>query len=166
MLRGAADREYTVEAGESAGRAAAVEGGITMRGDTGRAGRITRVEYTLPRKTSSARWARRLTTGFLGGSRTPPRAADRLDDANLVVSELVTNAALHGGGRCRLRLSTEDDRITVEVRDDSSRLPSLRRPSPEQPGGRGIAMVRCLARQLEVTSAPGGKTVRAVLDAA
>lgn len=129
--------------------------------------RTARVEYTLPREAASARWARQLTTGFLNGSRTSPEAATQLDEANLVVSELVTNATRHGRGRCRLRLSSADGEITVEVRDDSVRLPRMRQPGVEAEGGRGIPLVQCLARQLNVTVAPGGgKTVRAVLSAA
>ncbi|GGO42546.1 hypothetical protein GCM10012287_03710 [Streptomyces daqingensis] len=129
--------------------------------------RTARVEYTLPRKAVSARWARRLTTGFLNGSRTPPEAARHVDEANLVVSELVTNATRHGRGRCRLRLSSADGQVTVEVRDEGSRIPKARPPAADGESGRGVALVQCLARQLKVSAAPGGgKTVCAVLDAA
>ncbi|WP_314173502.1 ATP-binding protein [Streptomyces winkii] len=129
--------------------------------------RTARVEYTLPRRAASARVARQLTTGFLTGSRTPPQAARRVEEARLVVSELVTNATLHGGGRCRLRLSSGEDTVTVEVRDDGGRLPRIRQAGRECESGRGIAMVGMLARRLDVTAAPGGgKTVSAVLDAA
>lgn len=138
-----------------------------MRVSTRRARRTARVEYTLPQRAESARWARQLTTGFLIGSRTPPEAAGRVDEAELVVSELVTNATRHGRGRCRLRLSSAAGCITVEVRDDGVRMPTLQHPGPDGEGGRGIALVRCLARRLNVVTAPGGgKTVRAVLDAA
>jgi anti-sigma regulatory factor (Ser/Thr protein kinase) len=138
-----------------------------MRASTRPARRTARVEYTLPRQASSARWARQLTTGFLAGARTSPQAAQRVDDANLVVSELVANATRHGRGRCRLRLSTAPRTITVEVRDDGHRRPVSRRPGLDQEGGRGIALVRGLARQFDVICVPGGgKTVRAVLDAA
>ncbi|WP_181764462.1 ATP-binding protein [Streptomyces albidus (ex Kaewkla and Franco 2022)] len=138
-----------------------------MRASTRPARRTARVEYTLPREAASARWARQLTTGFLSGSRTSPEAATQLDEANLVVSELVTNATRHGRGRCRLRLSSAHGTVTVEVRDDGVRLPRMRRTGLEGEGGRGIPLVQCLARRLNVTVAPGGgKTVRAVLDAA
>lgn len=126
--------------------------------------RSARVEYALPREDSSARWARRLTAGFLGGSRTPPEAALHLDEATLVVSELVTNATRHGHSRCRLRLSTAARTLTIEVHDDSTGRPVLRSAGPEWESGRGIALVRCLTRRLDVTDHPsGGKTVRAVI---
>ncbi|MCH6164009.1 ATP-binding protein [Streptomyces marispadix] len=138
-----------------------------MRASPHRTRRTARVEYTLPRRAVSACWARQLTTGFLTGSRTPPQAAEHVEEARLVVSELVTNAALHGQGRCRLRLSSDDGTVTVEVRDDGLRLPHVRRPGRDSESGRGIAMVRGLARRMDVTAAPGGgKTVSAVLDAA
>ena len=138
-----------------------------MRARRRPARRTARVEYTLPRMAVSARWARRLTTGFLNGARTPPEAARHVDEANLVVSELVTNATRHGRGRCRLRLSSGDGQVTVEVRDEGSRMPRARPPGPDGEGGRGVTLVRCLARHLNVSVAPGGgKTVRAVLDAA
>ncbi|QPP05049.1 ATP-binding protein [Streptomyces bathyalis] len=129
--------------------------------------RTARVEYTLPRNAASARTARQLTTGFLTGSRTPPEAAGQVEEATLVVSELVTNAALHGRGRCRLRLSSGEGTVTVEVRDDGGLLPRVRRAGSDSESGRGIAMISRLARRLDVTTAPGGgKTVSAVLDAA
>lgn len=138
-----------------------------MRAHPRRPRRTARVEYTLPPEVSSARWARQLTTGFLTGSRTPAGAARGLEGARLVVSELVTNAALHGGGRCRLRLSSGEHTVTVEVRDESAELPRMRRAGREGEDGRGIAIVSRLARRLDVTAAPGGgKTVSAVLDAA
>jgi anti-sigma regulatory factor (Ser/Thr protein kinase) len=138
-----------------------------MRASSRRVQRTARVEYTLPRKAASVRWARQLTTGFLTGTRTPPEAARSVDDVRIVVSELVTNATVHGRGRCRLRLSSGEGTVTVEVRDDGLWLPRMRRPGYEGEGGRGIAMVRHLARHMDVTAAPGGgKTVCAVLDAA
>lgn len=138
-----------------------------MRESPRRPRRNARVEYALPRRAASARWARQLTTGFLTGSRTPPEAARGVEEARLVASELVTNATLHGRGRCRLRLSSSEGTVTVEVRDDGVRLPRMHRAGQEREGGRGIAMVSHLARRLDVTAAPGGgKTVSAVLDAA
>ncbi|RLL70458.1 ATP-binding protein [Streptomyces sp. Z26] len=129
--------------------------------------RSARVEYALPRQDVSASWARRLTAGFLAGSRTPPEAALRTDEATLIVSELVTNATRHGRSRCRLRLSTVAGTITIEVYDDGPGRPTALAANADWEGGRGIALVRHLSRHLDITShATGGKTVRAVLAAA
>lgn len=135
-----------------------------MRASTRPTRRSARVEYTLPREDTSARWARRLTAGFLNGSRTPPEAALHMDEATLVVSELVTNATRHGHSRCRLRLSTAPRSLTIEVHDDGTGHPVLRATGPDGESGRGIALVSRLTRRLDVTDHPrGGKTVRAVL---
>lgn len=129
--------------------------------------RTARVEYALPQQDVSARWARRLTTGFLGGSRTAPEAALHMDEAALVVSELVTNAHVHGDGRCRLRLSSAAGCLTIEVHDHGPGTPVVRSAPAEAEGGRGIALVHCLAQQLDVIAhAKGGKTIRAVLGTA
>lgn len=126
--------------------------------------RTARVEYALPQQDVSARWARRLTAGFLAGSWTPPEAALRTDEATLIVSELVTNATRHGQSRCRLRLSMAAGRVTIEVHDDGPGRPAVRPAGADAEGGRGIALVRCLSRRLDVTPhAAGGKTIRAVL---
>ncbi|GAA2626199.1 ATP-binding protein [Streptomyces axinellae] len=145
--------------------------------------RPSRAEYVLPAEAASARWARRLTAGFLHGSAV--RAA-RSDRAQLVVSELVTNAVRYGGGCCRLRLTSVHDDVTVEVRDDGAGMPSWAPPlerasepgsglAPEreprpgsvgelEEGGRGLLLVRTLSRHIRTVPDPrGGKTVRAVL---
>ena len=44
--------------------------------------------------------------------------ADLLDQATLLVSELVTNSVRHGGGRGVLRLWQEPDAFVCEIRDN------------------------------------------------
>ncbi|MFF5565505.1 ATP-binding protein [Streptomyces sp. NPDC012623] len=149
--------------------------------------RTARASYILPPSETSARWARHLTAAYLTRGCGQRVSADQVDDARLVVSELVTNATRHGRGNCRLRLSVDRGRVTVEVHDHSPRLPCLcatgaaasddatGAPGAAAPGtsgdvgalregGRGIAMVRELSRRFSVLGAPGGgKTVQAVL---
>lgn len=126
--------------------------------------RAARVEYALPREAASARWARRLTSGFLSHPAMPDGVSGRVDEAVLIVSELVTNAVRHGNSRCRLRLSAAASGVTIEVHDDSPRAPSVRPLNDESVGGRGMAIVGLLARQFDITAdRDGGKTVRAVL---
>ncbi|MET7575221.1 ATP-binding protein [Streptomyces sp. NPDC005492] len=124
------------------------------------------MEYLLPDEAASAGRARRLTSEFLARSR--PRLTrmdtERIDDATLIVSELVANATKHGRGECRLRLQLSDERVTVEVYDDSPAPPRVRPMTAEGESGRGLAMVRCLAHRLDVTPLTGGgKRVRAIL---
>ncbi|MFG2647908.1 ATP-binding protein [Streptomyces sp. NPDC048436] len=127
---------------------------------------IARVEYALPQEAASAGRARKLTSAFL----TRPHRhlaevdSERVDDAELIVSELVANATQHGRSPCRLRLEVYDDRVTVEVHDTSPVGPRVLEPSTERDSGRGLAMVRHLAARLEVVgSGRRGKAVRAVL---
>ncbi|MFH8487186.1 ATP-binding protein [Streptomyces longisporoflavus] len=127
---------------------------------------VTRVEYALPQEAASAGRARRLTSAFLTRSRRHLKEVDaeRVDDATLIVSELVANATQHGRSPCRLRLEVSDDQVTVEVHDASPEGPRVLKPSTERDSGRGLAMVRHLAARLEVVgSGRRGKAVRAVL---
>jgi len=147
---------------------------MRARGQAGRC--AARVTYTLPRSESSARWARYLTGAYLGGECAEEISQEQIDDARLVVSELVTNATRYGRGSCLLRLTVRPGRVTVEVHDNGTARPRLtpvptpgHDAAPEvqdtlQESGRGIAMVRSVARRLSVLGDPGcGKTVQAVL---
>ncbi len=71
----------------------------------------------------------------------------RIDDVVLLVSELFTNAVLHGAGRVELRIELVDARLRVEVVDEGRGPPIARRadPSVEAIGGRGLLIVDTLA---------------------
>jgi anti-sigma regulatory factor (Ser/Thr protein kinase) len=79
------------------------------------------------------------------------RDLDWLDIATVVVSELVSNAVVHGGGCLSLELLAHDGGVTVAVADGSAVLPRRGRGDPEAldpvrlaEGGRGIALVEAL----------------------
>ena len=92
------------------------------------------------------------------------RPDELVDDAALVVTELVTNALLHGGPTVRVRLRTQDDTVRVEVEDDGSELPVAVRRSTVAMTGRGLALVAAVARTWGVEPAqPQGKVVWAEL---
>jgi anti-sigma regulatory factor (Ser/Thr protein kinase) len=68
--------------------------------------------------------------------------ADLLVDAELLVSELVTNALRHGQGDISLCAWVDDDRLVVEVIDEGSGFEhELRRHDFEQVGGWGLDIV-------------------------
>lgn len=67
------------------------------------------------------------------------------DDLVLLVSELVTNAAQHGGGCHSFRMYRTASGIRVEVRQCSSGLPRVRHPGAHQERGRGLLLVELLA---------------------
>ncbi|OEJ45334.1 ATPase [Streptomyces agglomeratus] len=71
---------------------------------------------------------------------------ERVDDVLLCVSELATNALVHGvppGRGYRLRLWLCGDVLRVEVHDSGSGLPRVREPDGES--GRGLLLVAALA---------------------
>lgn len=103
--------------------------------------------------------ARRAATAFL--AKQCPHLAD---DAALVVSELVTNAQLHGELPGTLRLRVRGDRLRVEVEDHSRTLPQPGGYAEQAVTGRGLGLVAALARDWGVDPVPTGKVVWAELD--
>ena len=85
-------------------------------------------------------------------------------DAELLASELVTNATLHAPGApigFAVRLDSRDGGkrgVTCEVTDSSSSLPKMRQAGPDQEHGRGMAIVNALAAASGVRVGPTGKT--------
>ncbi|MFC1434126.1 SpoIIE family protein phosphatase [Streptacidiphilus sp. N1-3] len=76
----------------------------------------------------------------------------------LLVSELVSNALLHGGAPTQLRLF-RDRVLTVEVADTDTHPPSLNRASAEDEGGRGMHLVNELAHRWGSRATRHGKVV-------
>ncbi|MHC3470052.1 ATP-binding protein [Streptomyces sp. 7R007] len=94
--------------------------------------------------------------------------ADALSDALLVVSELTTNAILHGGGITDFRVDVVGPDVRVSVSDRSDQLPTAVEPVDPQgrqrPGGRGWPIVCRLARDVRVSELPaGGKRITALV---
>lgn len=91
-----------------------------------------------PRAVSEARQALR---SFL--SATPYR--DRTEDAALALSELVTNAVLHGREPLSLHVALRADRLRVEVHDGSPLGPTVSVLDVAAATGRGLLLVANLA---------------------
>ncbi|MGW7263372.1 ATP-binding protein [Streptomyces sp. NPDC054842] len=106
--------------------------------------------------------ARRITERWL-------RAADQLDrvaDAVLIVSELITNAVRHTRGSCLLTLTVQDGRLDIAVADHSEELPDLHaRAGAGDHGGFGLQIIGRLGGQMRIVPALGGKTVHVLLGA-
>lgn len=82
---------------------------------------------------------------------------DVRDDAEVIVSELFTNAVRHTESRtvgCEVRYC--GDRLRVEVADQgrAASVPRRRDASVDEEGGRGLLLVAALAEVWGVTAAP------------
>ncbi|MEU6354106.1 SpoIIE family protein phosphatase [Streptomyces sp. NPDC047072] len=78
--------------------------------------------------------------------------------AELIVSELVTNAIRYGGGAIRLQL-IKDDTLIYEVWDSSTTTPHLRRAQLSDEGGRGLFLVAQLTQRWGTRYTRDGKVV-------
>ncbi|WP_431924114.1 ATP-binding protein [Nonomuraea jabiensis] len=67
------------------------------------------------------------------------------DYAELLISELVTNAVRHARGLVRMSLSAADGLLRCEVEDSSPTLPSPRAASCDDEGSRGLLLVEMLS---------------------
>ncbi|HUZ43073.1 MAG TPA: SpoIIE family protein phosphatase [Acidimicrobiales bacterium] len=80
-------------------------------------------------------------------------------DAQLVVSELVTNAVLHGGGCTGVEVNPIPRGIRVEVSDAKRQAPVLGFASPSSMTGRGLRMAASVASAMGVETAGAGKVI-------
>jgi anti-sigma regulatory factor (Ser/Thr protein kinase) len=86
-----------------------------------------------------------------------------VDDAQLLVSELATNAVLHARSAFSVVARAEESGIRVSVRDASPVTPKLRDLSATAPSGRGLHLVAALSADWGVEVTADGKTVWAEL---
>lgn len=86
--------------------------------------------------------------------------ADWSDDAELAVSELVTNAVLHARTDCEVVVTHEPDRVLVAVRDFSPSVLLERHFSEHATTGRGLRLVAGLGADFGIDGfGPDGKVV-------
>ncbi len=102
---------------------------------------------------------------FLRDRLTAWSTDELLDEAELVLSELVTNALVHtdGGAGLALRFDGAERRLRIAVEDSSTRSPHGRDAPPDALGGRGLSIVDAVADTWGVDVGPDGKTVWADL---
>lgn len=93
----------------------------------------------LPRSPDSVGAARRLVNGH-----TPSLDSQQRQDAVLMVSELVTNAVLHGVGAISLRIDAGAGVVQIEVADEGN-VALVPRLQPRAHGGWGLLIVEQLA---------------------
>ena|SRR5687768_3774306 len=103
------------------------------------------VEHELPKTGDAPAVARDLIRRLEG-----PVPAELVDDAALLVSELVTNGVKYGGdGRIVLQVEAGEDRMRAEIVDQGSgfepQTRASRKMAPADEGGWGLHLVESLA---------------------
>jgi anti-sigma regulatory factor (Ser/Thr protein kinase) len=112
----------------------------------------------------AARVARKAATATLRALTPSP---DALADAELIIGELLANAARHANGPVCLELSARSGAAEVSVHDTSPEFAvDVRRPVDDfSESGRGLLIISELARRITVVPLAGiGKCVTVTLD--
>jgi anti-sigma regulatory factor (Ser/Thr protein kinase) len=119
----------------------------------------TDAELVLGNQPDAVPLARRFVRQALDGVPTAT-----IEDAELIVTELATNAVLHGRSPATLRVCQLPGCIRVEVEDTGRDMPMRMRRSYEAMTGRGLGMVAALATAWGIDpGGSGGKIVWAEL---
>ncbi len=114
------------------------------------------VDLFLPCEATAPRLARRRVAAQC---RAAGFGEDAAGSAELLTSEVVANAVLHGRSTVRLRVLVSGHLLRVEVGDDDARLPTPRPHDPSALSGRGMAIVAAVATRWGVDGDPAGKVV-------
>ncbi len=114
-----------------------------------------RAELELP----VSREAPALARDFLRGSTCAEHHSEVVDDAVLLVSELVTNSVLHGGPPVVVAVDCDEATLQVRVRDGSPTLPAPRDAASGDENGRGLALVAEMSADWGVDTEEDGKHV-------
>ncbi|GAB3493887.1 ATP-binding protein [Nocardiopsis coralliicola] len=134
------------------------------------AGAVVMARCGYPGEPGSVAEARIFVRSTLG--LCPALGADLLDAAELLVSEIASNAVRHtrsgeDGGRFGVEVWLRDGRATVAVHDEGPRETGARTRPRVHPlsadaaaeGGRGLALVEAIAQEWSTYSAAGGRAV-------
>ena len=82
-------------------------------------------------------------------------ASDVSQTAELVVSELVTNAVQACAEKISVRLQLVDHHVLIEVSDDAVGAPRLQHAQPWEERGRGLSIVEAVSSSWGVAPLPG-----------
>jgi anti-sigma regulatory factor (Ser/Thr protein kinase) len=101
------------------------------------------ISLNLPRSDAAAGFAR-TAIAPLGAGLAPYRRAD----LNLLVSELVNNAVVHGSGRIELRLERRGDAVWAQVSDEGPGFEAVPHAVQQRrSGGWGLHLLDALAER-------------------
>ncbi|GIN04143.1 hypothetical protein Pve01_58010 [Planomonospora venezuelensis] len=88
-----------------------------------------------------------------------------VEPVRLVVSELATNALVHGRTPFVVTLSREDDTVRVTVSDESAWITTSVPDQALPAGGRGLRIVNVISRDWGIITGVRSKTVWATFEA-
>jgi anti-sigma regulatory factor (Ser/Thr protein kinase) len=112
---------------------------------------------SLPPEPASAARARRFIADLCAATQMPSTLCET---AALLVSELVTNAIIHGKTSATVEVHRPADILRVSVRDASPALPPVgARPTLSAESGRGLTIVSVLADAWGIETVDGGKAI-------
>ncbi|MFA1545266.1 ATP-binding protein [Actinomadura chokoriensis] len=113
-------------------------------------------ELMLPAERESVPRARRFSRSVTAKS----GIAHLRDDAEVLISELVTNAVRHAtGSALRVRLLRAGTRLRIEVHDQGTGVPRPRQVDLMEQTGRGWFLVAVMADRHGTEHTPSGKSV-------
>jgi anti-sigma regulatory factor (Ser/Thr protein kinase) len=115
---------------------------------------------TFPAELGAAREARR----FVGDTLAHWGCPELATAAVLMVSEMFTNAVLHGCGDPQVVITLRGDRMEVQVHDDDTSPPVQRSAGPQDTSGRGLQIVDSLSEEWGSVPYGQGKYVWCSLD--
>jgi len=127
---------------------------------------IRTVRLRLPARAEYIALARLALTGLAEARAFEP---DTIADLKLALTEAVSNSVRHaygadGNGSVDVRYELRGDRVTIEVVDDGEGFDPDEAPAFEgdqlSEGGLGIAIIRTIADELEISSRPGERGSR------
>jgi anti-sigma regulatory factor (Ser/Thr protein kinase) len=114
------------------------------------------VRTLLPGDVTTPAAARRFVRGALESVEADPVV---IETAELLTTELVTNAIVHVGCKSELFIRAAGGVVRVEVTDPDDRLPAMAAPNADALSGRGLVIVNGLASAWGVEPTDSGKTV-------
>jgi anti-sigma regulatory factor (Ser/Thr protein kinase) len=114
------------------------------------------LDEMLPNDLRAPRDARQAIARFLARADVP----QLIDDAQLLVSELVTNAVRHACGPITVHASFRDGFLHLEVTDSAvGAAPERRTAGVDDEGGRGMELVEKLSARWGWTTTENSKVV-------
>jgi anti-sigma regulatory factor (Ser/Thr protein kinase) len=115
---------------------------------------FTAVGHALPHSPRSPSLARAIVRDALPGV-----SLSTVETAQMLASELTTNAVLHAGSMLVLHVTVAEDRLWVGVEDLSSDYPLPQQPSADAEDGRGLMLLDAIASAWGWDRTPVGKQV-------